>query len=107
MEKFQNEFQHYSPYEVRKSFELEGVNLKKIDQLAYAVNKDNFVVTVAKSGHGKMTRDKDRRDLEGGWIFPKQGKITFYSGTLGEVSDKENVRLAIELALGMNLRIAD
>lgn len=107
MEKNKAEFERYNPYEVRKSVELEGINLKKIAQLAYIVDKDSFVVTINKSGHGKMTRGKDRRDLEGGWIFPKQGKITFDSGTLGEVGDKANVRSAIEMSLGMNLRAVE
>jgi hypothetical protein len=78
--------------------------LRSAPQLAYAVNTTNMDILVSRSGHGKLMRGRDKHDYEGGWIFPKQGKITFYSGTLGRVYDEQGVRQAIVQALGFPLR---
>lgn len=77
--------------------------LRSAPQLAYAVNTVNMDIMVSRSGHGKLMRGRDKHDYEGGWIFPRQGKITFYSGTLGRVSDEHGVRQAIVQALGFPL----
>lgn len=94
-------------YKVEISPELDGLNLKKIPQLAYAVNPETFAIIISKSGHAKIMRSYDKHDFEGGWIFPVNGKISFYSGYLGEVKDKDNVKNAIETSLGLNLIIAN
>jgi hypothetical protein len=51
-----------------------------------------------------MMRGKDSHEYEGGWLFPKQNKIAFYSGSLGHVSDQSGVANAINNHLGTYLR---
>jgi len=70
-------------------------DLKGRKQLVYAVNHDNFEIIISNSGHGKIVKGKDKRDYEGGWIFLNR-KITYYSGTLGEVTvRREEVKESI------------
>lgn len=109
MEKFLTKEATTNPYEVRLSEELQGVDLTKQDQLAYVVNPDNFTITMSRSGHNKIVRGEEGVGLEGGWLFPLKGKITFYCGALGWVSDenKEIVQKAIEKKMQKNLRVAN
>lgn len=77
-------------------------NAKKQTQLAYAYNTNNEKIIISNQGHAAIVRGKDKSEFEGGWIFPKQGKIQFYSGSLGHVSkeNRESVKSAIENYLG-------
>jgi hypothetical protein len=77
MKHFEISRENFNHYEVRLSQELLNLNLKKIPQLAYAVNPETFTVIISKSGHGKIMRSYDKHDFEGGWIFPPKGKISF------------------------------
>lgn len=93
-----------SIYSVSVDFSTE----ERHPQLAYVVNHDNFSIRISKSGHGKMIRGLDKRDFEGGWIFLDQSKITFYSGSVGEVTkNREEVRDAVCHTLGRHLRRVD
>ncbi len=66
-------------------FQVIETDIGDHDQLAFAVNLETFDIIIGRSGHGKLLRGRDKRDWAGGWIFRGQGKITFYSGTLGSV----------------------
>jgi len=79
-------------------------NIREEEQLTYVVNRTNFKISIERSGHAKVTRHLDKADYEGGWLFPRQEKITFNSGTFGMVTDKILVKHAIENALQLNLR---
>jgi hypothetical protein len=72
------------------SSELDGREIRKLTQLAFAFNPESKRLIIDRSGHASMIRkfNLDRRDYQGGWLFPKQGKITFYSGTLGHVEEQ-------------------
>lgn len=52
------------------------------------------------------THNQNKHAFEGGWIFPAEGKISFYSGSLGEVTDKDSVKDAIEATLRVHLEDA-
>jgi hypothetical protein len=100
----------YSLYDISLSPELEVLSAKeisKLTQLAYAVNPESYTIIVSKSGHGKIMRNYDKHDFEGGWLFPLDKKITFYSGYLGEVSDKDKVKDAFEKFFDLNLKVAN
>lgn len=91
---------------------LDDGDIRSLQQFAYAVNKRKKVIYASKSGHGKILRMVDDDNAEdfagGGWVFAKQGKITFHSGLLGTVEvDKDEVTSAVERLLKKNLRIAD
>lgn len=94
-----------SVYLVQSELE-EEIPFKEYDQLAYVVNQNNYTIIVSRSGHDTILRDRCKRDYEGGWIFPKKKKITFYSGTLGEVypEDQIKVKESIENYFRVNLR---
>lgn len=90
---------------------LDDGDVRKLQQFAYAVNKREKVIYVSKSGHGKILRMIDDNNAEdfagGGWVFAKQGKVTFYSGTLGPVEvDIDMVLSSFERLLSKPLRIA-
>ena len=88
-------------------FELTHLGPREIEmlpQLAYAVDLESGNILVGKSGHAKLVRGKNKHDFEGGWIFPRQNKVTFYSGFLGNVSNTDFVAYALSDALGIRLR---
>ena len=94
-------------YDVRLDDALSKMSrdeLQRVKQLAYVVDVDTLDILVGVSGHGKLTRGRSKHGLEGGWIFPTQDKLTFYSGTLGNVSDKSGVSVALSNALHMYFR---
>ena len=103
-------FEKYNPFVVRLDSELND-DIKNYKQIAFAVNLENFNIILSKSGHSTIMRKfgYDKRDFEGGWIFPGERKITFYSGTLGEVSKKQRQLIAdaISNKLEINLRMVD
>lgn len=51
-------------------------------QIAFAFNENTWNLLLSNSGHGKITRDKDKRDFVGGWIFLNDEKISFNTGSL-------------------------
>lgn len=88
------------------TLDIDVKEARTAQQLAFAVCHDNFTIRISKSGHGKITRGLDRHDFEGGWVFPRDRKITFYSGSLGEVrSNRQDVKDDISEYLGVHLRI--
>ncbi|MFC1678167.1 hypothetical protein ACFLZ9_00340 [Patescibacteria group bacterium] len=91
-------------YEVDISKNIRTEDIHQIPQLAYVVNPETYKIIITRSGHAKTLRSYDKRDFQGGWIFPRQGKITFYSGTLGEAKDQDQIKWAIEGALGISFR---
>lgn len=77
-------------------------DVKDCSQLAFAVNQNNFEIVVGRSGHYTLMRSRDKHDYEGGWIFLKQAKISFYSGALGAVSKNQDLIVdALITALSM------
>ena len=102
--------EEHNPYSVTRDQELKD-DIKNCKQIAFAVNQDNFNIILSKSGHSAIMRKfgYDKRDFEGGWIFPSKRKIIFYSGTLGEVPKKRQrlIANAISNKLGINLRTVD
>jgi hypothetical protein len=90
-------------YKVSVTSELQGVKLRRMQQLAFIVNKRNDEITIGRSGHGHLTRGKDAHDYEGGWIFPQDGKVVMYSGLLGHVWDKTGVANALGNHIGVHL----
>lgn len=85
---------------------LRGTRLRRERQLAYAVDAVGDLV-VSRSGHGRILRECARELAGGGWVFPRQGKVTFYSGLLGAVADRSAVLAALEHALGVPLYAVD
>jgi len=73
-------------YEVRS--DIDPRDIRKMAQLAFAVNHDNGKIIISRQGHGSMVRafNLDRSDYEGGWLFPRKRKVRFSSGTLGPVT---------------------
>jgi hypothetical protein len=87
--------------------ELSDRDLRKLVQVAFAVNHGSKKLVIDRSGHALMARkfNLDRSEYQGGWIFPRKGKITFYSGTLGHVDENmDAISNAISYFLGMALR---
>jgi hypothetical protein len=86
-------------------FTVDIVGAADTVQMAYAVNQDNFNIIIGKSGHAALIRRMDKHDFQGGWIFIKSHKITFYSGFLGPVThNKEMIKESIELKLRLYLK---
>jgi len=94
-------------YKISVSPELQGVRLSRMPQLSFALNTKTGDLIIGRSGHGKLTRGADKHDYEGGWIFPPDNKVVFYSGTLGTVTDQDGVLSALESALGTSLEPTD
>lgn len=109
MDILEEELSNYNPYEVRLDFILEDI--REEIQLAYAINNDTFDIIISKSGHDKIMRKSglDKHSFSGGWIFIKQEKITFYSGSLGRVKPKHRKLIvdAICNTLKMHLRVVN
>ena len=109
MDILEEDLSNYNPYEVRLDFILENIREEK--QLAYAVNTEAFNIIISKSGHDKIMRKSglNKHSFSGGWIFLKQEKITFYSGSLGKVKPKHRKLIvdAVCNALKMHLRIVN
>jgi hypothetical protein len=77
----------------RISSNISPRDIRKMPQVAFAVNHDNGSIFISRSGHGAMMREfnLDRSEHEGGWFWPRQNKIRFVSGLLGGVSgDNQN-----------------
>jgi hypothetical protein len=93
-------------YNILFDEDLKKLSRKKlitIPQLAYCVNNQTWEIFISRSGHAKLTRGKDRHDYSGGWIFPKDERIIFNSGSLDNIDNKEQIRNAISNALQINL----
>jgi hypothetical protein len=104
------DFEKYNPYEVRIDPELKD-GLETYKQIAFAVNPDNFNIVLSKSGHSTIMRKfgYDKHNFKGGWVFPSERKITFYSGILGKVSKKQQrlIANAISNEFGISLRMVN
>ncbi len=98
-------YETYNQYDIIILQDLNNIHILEEKTLAFAVDINNFKIIISRSGHGKLKR-MFGDDLEGGWIFPKNRKISWHSGTLGWVTDKDNVKKAIERKLGIYLREA-
>ena len=83
--------------------QLSRKELLTIPQLAYCVNNQTWEIFVNRSGHAKATRGKDRHDYSGGWVFPRDERITFNCGSLADVNNKEQVCNALSNALHLYL----
>jgi hypothetical protein len=64
---------------------------------AFAVNPYNYEIVLGKSGHGTILRNYDKQDFcEGGWVYLDKRKLIFNCGSLGNVRDKQGVKIALE-----------
>ena len=84
-------------YSVKKLNQLKANN-----NLAFAVNPDNFEIVVSNSGHATILRDYSKLDFcQGGWVNIKQKKLIFNCGSLADVKDKPGVKNALQDFLGL------
>lgn len=82
--------------------------LRNATQLSYIVHYPTYTVTIAKSGHATLIRGLDKDQFSGGWLFPKGGKVTTFSGTLNHLTlDKEEILDTIMTYLGKRLFVVN
>ena len=67
-------------YQVRQIGEIQN-------QMAFALNKDNASIVIAKSGHATIAKYTEAHC--GGYIWLKECKMTINSGYLGSIPDKD------------------
>lgn len=93
-----------SPSSYRVVCDTPAKTARKMKQLAYLVNNVDWTIILSTSGHATLQRDHVRGTGGGGWIFPLQQKISYYSGTAGHVKNTEAVKSALENYLGIYFR---
>lgn len=73
-------------------FEFKSNVVYKENPIAFAVDMDTYIIYLSNSGHSKIVRDfqlnTTHYDMYGGWIYPKEKKISLSSGTLRGLNKK-------------------
>lgn len=102
-DKFFENIEKISPYLIEMASDLKGVDITNLEQISFSVNPKNFNVLLSRQNHHNLMRSRSLEGCEGGWVYPRKGRISFLCGSLGEVKDKKGLTEALESYLGLKL----